>query len=281
MPSKKPPPTNPEDYLLKKCAICGTWIKTKTRYCVTCKPAANRERHKNYDETKRKLEEKKFYNSKLWKTLSLSQRKRYPYCQWTHEDGTQCKSTYRLAADHKIPREQGGKDHPSNLQTLCQHHHNIKTGRETGSFIGHALTTVVCGPPGSGKTSYVMARIQPYDIVLDLDRINAAISLYPKHTKPDYIMRCSWEMRDALLAHMKKARDIPRIWIIEGAPSDTRRMYLRDSFQAEVIVLMPTPEQCKERIAKSQDRDQSANWGTWIDDWFSKYKPCSLDIVIQ
>lgn len=268
-----------ENFLLKRCAKCGSW--TKDRYCFECKPKANAERHKKYDRDRRRAEEKKFYNSVFWRNLSKVQRTRYPYCQWKYEDGTECRSTHRLCADHIIPRDQGGKDHLSNLQSLCGTHHNIKTGQETGSFLGRPLVTIVCGPPGSGKTSYVLARAKPLDLILDLDRILSALSLCQSHVKPLYLMQAGWQARDAIYAQLEKSKNVPRAWIIEGAPTPERRMMLRDRFNAEVIVLLPTQEQCLARIAKAENRDQSAPWADYVTQWFASYKPCSLDIVIE
>lgn len=36
--------------------------------------------------------------------------------------------------DHILPREQGGTDDESNLQTLCHVHHSVKTARVDGGF---------------------------------------------------------------------------------------------------------------------------------------------------
>lgn len=268
-----------ENYLLKKCAKCGVW--TKDRYCFDCKPKANAERHAKYDRDKRRAESRAFYNSVYWRKLSAKQRKDFPYCQWKYEDGTICGSTYRLCADHIIPRDQGGPDKQSNLQTLCQPHHNLKTGQETGSFLGRPQVTVVCGPPGSGKTTYVLARAKPLDLIFDLDRLLSALSLCESHVKPEYMLKTAWEARDAMYAFLERSRNIPRAWIIEGAPTPERRMMLRDRFKAEIVVLLPTREQCLERIAKAENRDQSASWASYVDAWYKAYLPCSLDIVIS
>ena len=41
-------------------------------------------------------------------------------CAW-------CDRPYRLTVDHKIETRHGGTDHPSNLLTLCQPCHQLKT----------------------------------------------------------------------------------------------------------------------------------------------------------
>lgn len=270
---------NFEDLLLKRCAKCGAW--TKDRYCFDCKPTINRARHAKYDLARKEAESRKFYNSRFWRNLAAQQKKLHPQCQWTHEDGTQCRAVDRLAADHIIPRDQGGQDALSNLQSLCFYHHAIKTGQETGGFLGRPLVTVVCGPPGSGKTTYVLTRAKPLDLIIDLDRILGALATTERHLKPDYLLRCAWEARDAIHAYLLKCRDVPRAWIIEGAPTSERRSSLRDRFNAEVIVLLPSREQCLERISRDANRDQTGDWATWVDDWFRKYTASSLDTVVS
>jgi 5-methylcytosine-specific restriction enzyme A len=57
-------------------------------------------------------------------------------CQWLRYDtGRRCLRTAR-DVDHVIPHSQGGTDHDSNLQALCQYHHRLKTGREGGTASG-------------------------------------------------------------------------------------------------------------------------------------------------
>jgi hypothetical protein len=272
-------PFDYEDLMLKRCAKCGAW--TKTRYCFDCKPTVNRARHAKYDEARKEAESRKFYNSRFWRGLAAQQKRLFPYCQWKHPDGDLCRAVDRLAADHIIPREKGGEDALHNLQSLCFSHHAIKTGQETGGFLGRPLVTVVCGPPGAGKTTYVTSRAKPLDLIIDLDRILGALALSEEHLKPGYLLRCAWEARDAIHAYLLKCRDVPRAWIVEGAPTPERRASLRDRFRADVILLLPTREQCKERVRKDENRDQTGDWDKWIDDWFDKYSPSGLDIVIS
>ncbi|MCJ2010442.1 ATP-binding protein [Methylobacterium sp. J-092] len=41
--------------------------------------------------------------------------------------------------------------------------------------------TIVCGPPGSGKSTYIRERIEPRDILIDLDAIMSGLSGLPEH----------------------------------------------------------------------------------------------------
>jgi 5-methylcytosine-specific restriction protein A len=70
----------------------------------------------------------RFYLSPRWKHTRMIHLSRQPLC-------VMCEALGLLVAgqivDHIIPRSQGGADcDPSNLQTLCKRHHNIKTKRE-------------------------------------------------------------------------------------------------------------------------------------------------------
>lgn len=56
-------------------------------------------------------------------------------------------------------------------QSLCRECHKLKTMRE-----GRAMPKyVVCGPPGSGKTTWVKQRAKPGDLVFDADYLVSAM----------------------------------------------------------------------------------------------------------
>lgn len=55
-----------------------------------------------------------YYATREWKDLKAAALKRDNYtCQ-------DCGSKEHLIVHHKLPREDGGADHESNLKTLCQ-----------------------------------------------------------------------------------------------------------------------------------------------------------------
>lgn len=60
----------------------------------------------------------------------------YHRCQWVRYDtGKRCLKHAR-AVDHIISHADGGGDEDSNLQSLCDWHHNKKSGREGGLASG-------------------------------------------------------------------------------------------------------------------------------------------------
>ena len=70
----------------------------------------------------------RFYLSPRWKHTRLMHLSKQPLCVMCQVMGV---VTLGEIVDHIIPRSKGGADlDPTNLQTLCKRHHNIKTKRE-------------------------------------------------------------------------------------------------------------------------------------------------------
>jgi len=101
--------------------------------------------------------------------------------------------------------------------------------------------TIVCGPPASGKTTYVK---QHGAAVSDRNRYLHAIS------KP-----CSW----------------PAAWFIVGAPRQKERQWWQDKLQPKDIVLLLPPEDlCYQRI-KERGGVREAQQCRAVDEWFLRY----------
>jgi len=52
-------------------------------------------------------------------------------CEAVGFDGDRC-TAQATDVDHVVPVSEGGGDHLANLQGLCRHHHQVKTGQEGG-----------------------------------------------------------------------------------------------------------------------------------------------------
>ena len=65
-----------------------------------------------------------------WSKIRGMQLRREPLCRECKAAGFVVEATM---VDHIIPLEQGGTNEFSNLQSLCQTHHNKKTAAERGS----------------------------------------------------------------------------------------------------------------------------------------------------
>jgi dephospho-CoA kinase len=122
--------------------------------------------------------------------------------------------------------------------------------------------TLVCGPPGSGKTTYVNNRRKPGDLVWDLDSIMHAITGEEIHHTPASAVHFATAMRTAFFSEAKKPLG-HRIWIIDACPTISERTLFKQALNAE-IVLLNTPEQvCIERV-----RERGPGWPALVSKWF-------------
>src|SRR5664279_3744454 len=65
-----------------------------------------------------------------WDRRQAAWLRRQPRCQaWVIEDLERCLAP-ATTVDHIIPRFEGGRDDPSNYQSLCDPHHGKKTAEE-------------------------------------------------------------------------------------------------------------------------------------------------------
>lgn len=174
-----------------------------------------------------------------------------------------------MHCDHIVPVEEGGDDAMDNLQTLCAPCHSKKTLRERGGMVGdRPCITLVCGPPGCGKTTFVAEHKLWGDLIVDLDAIASALSGLPSHEKPRGLMPFVWEARDAVLG--KLARHPVRAWIIATMPKLVERQRMAQRMGAQVIVLDVGVEECLRRIV---ERGGKADvWRPLVAGWWEKYE---------
>jgi 5-methylcytosine-specific restriction protein A len=73
-----------------------------------------------------------FYNSRKWRKAAERFKQANPLCVMCQDEG---KVTPAQFADHIIRIEDGGsRFDESNLQSLCEFHHNQKSGREAHGY---------------------------------------------------------------------------------------------------------------------------------------------------
>lgn len=164
--------------------------------------------------------------------------------------------------DHIVPLAMGGTDTDDNVQGLCAQHHAEKTALEDVSH-GAAAThpawlepsaiplTILCGPPASGKTTYVQQHAKPDDLVIDLDTIITSL-------KPDYqhwqqeqdgqLLSRAIRVRNSTLGSLAR-RTWGAAWFIVAAPSKAERDWWASKLGGKVILLHPGVDECKRRAA--------------------------------
>jgi hypothetical protein len=150
-----------------------------------------------------------------------------------------------------------------NYATRCDACHNVKTRREGGFTLPAAnVITVVCGPPGAGKTTYVNDHRAPGDLIWDFDSVMQAITGMQIHRTPGYAVGYAVAMREAFYLEAKRPLG-HRVWIIEACPTTAERERFERDFRARVV-LLDTPENvCIERV-----RDRGPEWPEIVAKWF-------------
>lgn len=78
--------------------------------------------------------------------------------------------------------------------------------------------TLVCGPPGGGKSTYVQDNAGPSDVIVDYDRLVAAVHVGPSH-RP-HISEAAAAVRSVLLNRVRAGRfAAPQVWVVSANPN--------------------------------------------------------------
>ena len=181
--------------------------------------------------------------------------------------------TVAAEIDHITPLHMGGHATDlDNLQPLCQPCHEAKTTTEAGDR-AFSMTpdwlwpkgklTVVCGPPGAGKTTYVSQHAKPGDVVVDLDDIIADLFGVHGHDVNDMAkVGAAIRERNRRLALLGNG---DTVWLIASAPSMTERAYWK-ARGAAVVLLNPGHTICIKRASgRSRDYKQA------VLRWYAEY----------
>lgn len=164
--------------------------------------------------------------------------------------------------DHIKALALGGEDVDSNVQGLCHSCHAIKTALESPSaeavsnhptWLRPAIRplTIVCGPPCSGKSTYVAERASGRDVVVDLDAIMAIVQPgYRPWTLTDPAMlNRAMRVRNELLGSLSN-RPGRVAWFVIAAPTLSERMWWKEQLGGSIVLLDPGQAVCIERAGK-------------------------------
>ena len=183
--------------------------------------------------------------------------------------------------DHITPLAWGGLEERANRQALCHACHDEKSAMERASSgRGAALfpswlkpssvpLTIVCGPPASGKSTYVDEHRMAGDLVICLDTIRAKLQPGWKAWSGAYdgeLFARAVRYRNHLLGTLARPVAGREAWFIVSAPEEGQRQWWQERLGGELVLLDPGADECKRRAIER---------GTplavrGIDDWYRR-----------
>ena len=199
-------------------------------------------------------------------------RKRFlaanPLCVYCLEKG---QVTAANVVDHIIPHkgDQVLFWDTENHQSLCTPCHSSVKQREENSnknpyayvFMPEWLRpipklTIVFGPPGSGKSTWVKQQASGDDVVLDLDEMIATVSGKPmyRHNRQDYALAVR-KRNDTLLK--MAAQNKSGYLILTGMKDSQRKWWVQKLMPKTVRIMDTSIDECVNRIMNDERRSMS------------------------
>ena len=124
--------------------------------------------------------------------------------------------------DHIVPLEQGGAAYEhTNLRAACRRCNVGRSNRlrdKEGWRTAPTHITLVYGPPGAGKSTYVQQHRQPDDLVVDYDLLGNALGSNTREQHQE-IHGTINAARNAVLTQIRKGETGARkVWIVSTNP---------------------------------------------------------------
>ncbi len=202
-----------------------------------------------------------------------------PELFWCPDEGLQstclrCHNRTKQAIEKRGYSDQIGVDgYP------VDRHHPFYAGalKQWGYSIPHGVgpsgipVTLVCGPPASGKSTYVASHAKPGDVVIDFDVIRRKVGGV-KWDQDAAVNRRAFAYRDRVINGLKDKRK-GRCWLIVMAPTEKERETWGKALGSVTVHIMETTRiACVQRVRADADRQQhSALMIREIDKWFTAF----------
>lgn len=220
-----------------------------------------------------------------WKKLSFTFRQAHPFCAMCLEQGI---STRAALVDHIATIE----DRPdlrlewSNLQSLCRPCHKFKTwaidmagraqARPPWLKPASMPTRLICGPPGSGKSTQATRMASRDDLVIDLDVIACQVlGVTFTHDWDRSGLDRALHVRNRLLGQLSiRPPHWPNAFVIVGAPSPMDRLWWGQALMVTETIVCETPAHvCYQRVSmRSETSKRIEHTRLAISSWWDTYE---------
>lgn len=218
---------------------------------------------------------KSFYASEKWQRLRASIiAERGPRCQECHRvigNPIDCTLHHIKELTPENVNDVMISLNPENILIVChdchdQIHHRFGHQPEHGVYI-------VYGPPMSGKTTYIRQYISRGDLIVDMDRLYAAVSMLPSYDKPDNLLSNVMGIHNQLIDNIKtRYGKWNSAWVVGGYADHYKRDQLVNNLGAELIFCDVSKEECLSRLEMDEGRRcRKDEWIGYINKWFDRY----------
>lgn len=239
----------------RPCATTGCSALVEAGRCQRHGEAVKRERHRVSEAAREGSSTSRGYDWK-WRMLRKKHLEEHPACPC----GAPAEMVHHVNPVSLAPHLRLST---LNLASMCRRCHALEHARtgvatpaaggarspaaypaKLGRFASQVV--VVCGPPASGKSTFVRTRAKPGDVVLDLDEIGARLAGNDVHDDHRTVLAAALaERNDALFAAARAPG--PPVWLISSAPRPAQRAFWRER-GASVVEVMAPRAVCEERI---------------------------------
>lgn len=159
---------------------------------------------------------------------------------------------------------------PENIQLLHFKCHNEVHERFGYNGRQQQSVFIVYGAPCSGKRTWVHDNANANDLIVDIDKIWAAVraDVCAENEKPNAIKSNVFALRESLLDMIKVRRGKWRnAYIIGGYPLQGERERLMQTVGADKLIHIDTTREVCEARAQSEEMKK------YIAEWFERYAP--------
>jgi 5-methylcytosine-specific restriction protein A len=226
----------------------------------------------------------KWYAKQSWRNLRL---------KILNAAGWKCSA---CGADLKTVRWQAQVDHihelgkhpdlamvRANLRALCLKCHNKRHERDRIASLEQTsprpkhlpkpgcTVIMVCGPPGSGKSTYADQHKGPLDTVIDFDRIAAEYG-FERGQCPVSMLGVILAERNRRIAELEHAPSSHKAWVIlHGASKTLRNWWQAKLGAADVVVLTPAKPELERRIKADPQRHRTTGRDLrLVEQWYAR-----------
>ena len=156
---------------------------------------------------------------------------------------------------------------------------------ENGDIIESPNVFLVCGSPGSGKTTYVLRHKAQNDLVVDLDYICAALMGESGGVRLDFrpVLQTALEVRGLLYQCIQQRRGKwERAFVVTATADALEMRRIAQELGAELVLLDTPLKECLERIRNDPQRNRSRRkFERLAIEWHEKYNQSLKNPIIS